>query len=80
MGHALTAIGKHSVIATDMEDGSEMEIEADSVVICAGYQVDPAALEALRTAAPNLHALGDAKTIGHAMGGIAEAYDVAAAI
>ncbi len=79
-GYALSAIGPNSVIATNMEDGTETEIEADSVVICAGYQVDPAALESLRTAAPDLHALGDAKTIGHAMAGIAEAYDVAIAI
>ncbi len=79
-GHALTAIGPHSVVTTDMEDGKETEIEADSVVICAGYQIDPAALEALRTAAPHLHALGDAKSIGHAMTGIAEAYDLAVAI
>ena len=79
-GHALTAIGANSVIATDMEDGTETEIEADSVVICAGYIIDPAALESLRTAAPNLHVLGDAKTIGHAMSGIAEAYDLALAI
>ena len=49
-------------------------------MICAGYQIDPAALEALRTAAPHLHALGDAKSIGHAMTGIAEAYDLAVAI
>jgi 2,4-dienoyl-CoA reductase (NADPH2) len=79
-GYALTAIGPNSVITTDMEDGGETEIAADSVVICAGYRADPAALEALRTAAPDLHALGDAKSIGHAMIGIAEAYDLAITI
>ena len=76
-GHALTAIGPDSVIATTMEDGTEKEIAADSVVICAGYKTDPAELEFLRTAAPHLHALGDAKSVGHAMVGVAEAYDLA---
>ena len=76
-GHALTVIGPNSVIATGMEDGTEQEVEADSVVICAGYKTDPAALEHLRTAAPGLHTLGDVKSVGHAITGIAEAYDLA---
>ncbi len=76
-GHALSAIGPNAVIATAMEDGTEKEIEADSVVICAGYKTDPAELELLRTAAPSLHALGDVKSVGHAITGIAEAYDLA---
>ena len=79
-GHSLTAIGPTSVIATDMESGAATEIEADSVVICAGYRSNPAALETLRMAAPDLHVLGDAKSIGHAVTGVAEAYDLAIAI
>ena len=76
-GHALTAIGADAVIATAMEGGTETEIKADSVVICAGYQSDPAEIEHLRSLLPGLHALGDAKSVGHAMIGVAEAYDLA---
>jgi pyruvate/2-oxoglutarate dehydrogenase complex dihydrolipoamide dehydrogenase (E3) component len=76
-GHALTAIGPDSVITTEMETGAEHEIAADSVVVCAGYRVDPASVESLRLGAPDLHMLGDAKAIGHAMVGIADAHDLA---
>lgn len=79
-GHALSVIGPESVIAMEMDGGAEQEIETDSVVICTGYETDQAAVEWLRTAAPNLRVVGDAKTIGHAIAGIAEAYDLALAI
>lgn len=79
-GCTLIAIGPDAVVVHSMEDGKEKDIPADSVVICAGYQANEDNVEWLRQAAPNLHVVGDAKQIDHAMEGIALAYDVALAI
>ena len=73
-------IGENSVWINSGEDKEEKEIPADSVVICAGYEVDETKIELLRMGTRNIRVIGDAKQINHAMEGIAEAHDVALAI
>ena len=63
-----------------MEDNQELEIPADSVVVCTGYEINEETIEWLRMGKPDLRVIGDAKQIDHAMAGIAEAYDVALAL
>lgn len=79
-GSTLIAIGSDAVVIHSMEDGEEKDLPADSVVVCAGYQANEDKVEWLRRGAPDIHVIGDAKQIDHAMEGIAQAYDVAQAI
>ena len=79
-GCTMTLIGQKSVHAHSMEDKKEIEIPADTVVVCAGYRANEDMIEWLRMGAPDLRVIGDAKEIDHAMAGIAEAYDVALAL
>jgi len=76
----VSLIGKSSVWIDSAEDDQEREIQADSVVICTGYQGDETKIEWLRMGARNLKVVGDAKQISHAMEGIAEAHDIALTI
>ncbi|MEE2654427.1 MAG: FAD-dependent oxidoreductase [Pseudomonadota bacterium] len=77
---SVNMIGENSVWISSGEDKEEKEIPADSVVICAGYEVDETKIELLKMGTRNIRVIGDAKQINHAMEGIAEAYDAALAL
>ncbi|MDH3740382.1 MAG: FAD-dependent oxidoreductase [Hyphomicrobiales bacterium] len=79
-GSELMAIGEGVVIVQPSDGGGEMEIAADSVVICTGYRANEDMVAWLRPHASSMRVIGDAKHIDHAMEGIAEAYDVGLAI
>ncbi len=79
-GCTLSLIGDNFIQVHSMEDNQELEIPADSVVVCTGYEVNEETVEWLRMGKPDLRVIGDAKQIDHAMVGIAEAYDVALAL
>lgn len=79
-GATLMAIGPRSVTVQSGEDGKDTEIAADSVVICTGYRANEEMVAWLKPHVASMHVIGDAKSIDHAMEGVAQAYDVALAI
>ena len=76
-GHKLLSIQEGSVTAEKTEDGSIVEIKADSVVLALGVRSDTATVKAFQQAFDNVVAVGDARKGGRIATAIREGYEAA---
>lgn len=61
-------------------DGQERELPADTVVLACGYRPDEELLHSLQGTAPEIHNIGDAESVQHALNGVGRALEVALAL
>lgn len=63
----------------DTSEGRK-EIQADTVLLCVGYQAERSLYEQLKYEIPDIHVIGDAKNVANIMYAIWDAYQVAGSI
>lgn len=62
------------------ENGSTVEIDADTIIASIGYISDKSLYEAIKDCGADVHLIGDATKVSNLMGAIWDAYEIAMAI
>lgn len=58
----------------------QQELQADTVLLCVGYQAERSLYEQLKFEIPDIHVIGDAKNVANIMYAIWDAYQVAGSV